>query len=166
MSETESGALEWEAEADGRGVSDRVRFVGTLAGDDLVAAYQRATIVVLPSTTEAESFGMVLIEAMSCGRPVIGSRVGGVPFVIDHGRDGLLVTPGDPAALATAIIELGNDPGMRSSMGAQGRRKVEAQFSVDGLRRAYREPVRRSSARLGGISLSELREDYAPARIH
>lgn len=131
------GRSGWEAEAGDRGVSDRVRFSGTLTGADLVAAYHRASIVVLPSTTEAESFGMCLIEAMSCGRPVIGSRVGGIPFVIEHARDGLLVTPGDPEALAAAIIELGNDPKMRSAMAVRGRHKVESQFSVASLRNAY-----------------------------
>ena len=131
------GRAEWEAEAASREVSDRVSFSGALGGTDLVAAYHRATILVLPSTTEAESFGMCLIEAMSCGRPVIGSRVGGIPFVIDHARNGLLVTPGDPHALASAIIALANDPELRSAMGRQGRHKVESQFSVKILADAY-----------------------------
>jgi glycosyltransferase involved in cell wall biosynthesis len=132
-----TGRARWEATVEERGVSDWVTFSGVLAGSDLVAAYHRATIVVLPSTTEAESFGMCLIEAMSCGRPVIGSRIGGIPFVVDHGLDGLLVTPGDPAALARAIIELSNDPQGRAAMGLQGRLKVESRFSVASMQNSY-----------------------------
>ena len=80
----------------GLGVQDRVDFRGALSGAELVAAYRRASVVALPSLTEAESFGMTLVEGMSCGRPVIGSRVGGIPGVVTDGHDGLLVPPGDP----------------------------------------------------------------------
>ena len=131
------GRSAWETAASVRGVSDRVKFTGMLDGDDLLAAYHRASIVVLPSVTEAEAFGMCLIEAMACGRPVIGSRVGGIPFVVDHERDGLLVEPGDPLALAGAIVELGLDPERRLVMGRCGRQKVEERFSVVGLQAAY-----------------------------
>jgi glycosyltransferase involved in cell wall biosynthesis len=64
--------------------ANKVEFSGQLSGDDLVEAYRRARALVLPSVTEAESFGMTLIEAMACGRPVIGSDIGGIPYVIDH----------------------------------------------------------------------------------
>jgi glycosyltransferase involved in cell wall biosynthesis len=134
-----SGRPAWEAAVADHGVADRVEFAGALGGDDLVAAYHRASIIVLPSTTEAESFGMCLIEAMACGRPVIGSRVGGIPFVIDQGSDGVLVPPGDVGALATALVELGRDPERRRLMGRQGRHKVESRFSVVGLQHTYQK---------------------------
>ncbi len=131
------GRPAWEAEVRAHGLSDRVQFSGTLADGDLVAAYHRSTMVVLPSLTEAESFGMCLIEAMACGRPVVGSRVGGIPFVIGDGSDGLLVPPGDADALAAAIVDLGTDPRRQRAMGLRGREKIEGQYSIAGLQEAY-----------------------------
>jgi glycosyltransferase involved in cell wall biosynthesis len=131
------GRTGWEKEVAERGLSDRVRFSGMLSGGELVAAYHRASIVVLPSTTEAESFGMCLIEAMACGRAVIGSRIGGIPFVITDGSDGLLVPAGDAIALARAIVELGADPDRRAAMGLRGREKTQARFSINGLQNTY-----------------------------
>jgi rhamnosyl/mannosyltransferase len=94
-----------------RGIADIVRFSGPLAGQALVDAYQRSSVVVLPSTSQAESFGISLLEAMACGRPVIGSRSGGIPWVLEHERNGLLVAPNDARALSEAIARiLGNRP--------------------------------------------------------
>ena len=95
------------------GLNESVDFAGVLRGDDLVAAYQDATVLVLPSLTESESFGMTLIEAMACGTPVIGSRVGGIPFVVTHDQDGLLVSPGDAVDLAEAVTRIFRDHSLR-----------------------------------------------------
>lgn len=119
---------DFRANANARGIGPSVRFRGALHAAELVAAYQRATVVVLPSLTEAESFGMSLIEGMSCGRPVIGSRVGGIVNVISDRQDGLLVAPGDRRALADALLAVIRDPGWANQLGASGRRKVEARF--------------------------------------
>ena len=89
-------------------------------------AYQEASVVVLPSLTEAESFGMTLVEAMACGRPVVGSRVGGIPGVVRDGVDGLLVPPGDAPALAEALRRLLTDEELGATMGAEGRRAAES----------------------------------------
>ena len=78
------------------GITDVVCWKGKLSGPALVDEYRAANVVALPSLTECESFGLVLIEAMACGRPVVGSDVGGIPFVIRPGVDGILVPPGDP----------------------------------------------------------------------
>jgi glycosyltransferase involved in cell wall biosynthesis len=110
-------------------VQEGVRFRGQLRGDDLVRAYQHAAVAVLPSRTEAESFGMVLIEAMACGTPVIGSRVGGVPFVVRDGVDGLLVPPADATALAQACTRLLTDERLARSMGDAGREAAVERFS-------------------------------------
>jgi glycosyltransferase involved in cell wall biosynthesis len=106
------------------GVADRVVFRGVLRDAELVDAYRRAAVVVLPSLTEAESFGMPLLEAMSCGRPVVGSRVGGIPSLVTDGDDGLLVPPGDSRSLANALVEILQDPELAARLGANGRRRA------------------------------------------
>ena len=111
------------------GIRDRVRFRGALRGEALVEAYQEASVVVLPSTTDAEAFGMTVIEAMACKKPVVGSRVGGVPFVIDDGRDGLLVLLADPEELARACVRLLRAPDLAAEMGGRGYTKVTRDYS-------------------------------------
>ena len=111
------------------GIADAVAFRGTLSLAALVKAYQAASVVVLPSTTDSESFGMVLIEAMACAKPVIGSAVGGIPFVIDDGRDGYLVPPADARALAGACLEVLRAPDLAAALGKQGHRKVKDRFT-------------------------------------
>lgn len=119
------------------GIGRRVRFTGPLRGDDLVEGYQQSSVVVLPSTTDAESFGMTIIEAMACGKPVVGSRVGGIPFAIEDGRDGYLVPPGDVVALAAACVRLLTDPVLASEMGRSGQAKVTRDFAWPGLVARY-----------------------------
>jgi glycosyltransferase involved in cell wall biosynthesis len=92
------------------GVDDAISWVGRVDHADLPAHYRRAGVTVLPSLTESESFGMVLAEAMACGSPVVGSAVGGIPFVVRDGVDGRLVPPGDAAALADALGDVLADP--------------------------------------------------------
>lgn len=117
--------------------AERVWLPGFLSGDDLVRAYQSASALVLPSRSENESFGICLIEAMSCGLAVIGSRIGGIPFVVDHAADGLLVPPNDPGALAGAIEELVSDPARCRRLGETGRAKVMARFVWDRVAEDY-----------------------------
>jgi glycosyltransferase involved in cell wall biosynthesis len=100
-----------------------VRFPGALLGSDLVQAYCGAEVLILPSTS-AESFGMCLIEAMACEVPVVATTVGGPSSIVSSEVDGLLVAPGDTAALATAVRRLLSNPQMRAQFGAAGRRKV------------------------------------------
>lgn len=92
--------------------------------NDPVAAYQSCNV--LPSLTESESFGVALIEAMACGRPVVGSRVGAIASVINDGEDGLLVPPGDVSALAGAYARILSDHSLADSLGAAGRRAAYA----------------------------------------
>lgn len=127
------GVDHYRAIATRLGVQDQVDFSGVLRGQDLVEAYQQSTVIVLPSTTEAESFGISLIEGMACAKPVIGSRIGGIPYVISEGEDGLLVTPGDPASLAAACASILSQPDLAVRLGAAGRRKVEENFASAGL---------------------------------
>jgi glycosyltransferase involved in cell wall biosynthesis len=128
------------------GLSGRVTWAGELAPAELARAYRAATMLVLPSLTAAESFGMTLIEAMASGRPVVGSDVGGIPSVIRDGVDGLLVPPGDPVALADACTRLLADPRLAARMGRQGRLAAETRFGWPARIDAHAVLVRRAWA--------------------
>lgn len=110
-----------------------VRITPHLDDAGLCAAYQGAAAVVLPSTTDAEAFGMVLAEANACGRPVVGSRIGGIPDFVRHGDNGLLAEPGDPADLADRLHRLLEDPVAADAMGERGRRRVATEHDWDRL---------------------------------
>jgi glycosyltransferase involved in cell wall biosynthesis len=90
--------------------------------------YQAADLFV--HAPKAENFPNVVNEARACGLPVVAAAVGGVPEQIEHGRDGLLTAPGDSAALARAIVDLVQDPGLRRRLGDAGARTVAARFTV------------------------------------
>ena len=110
----------------------RVHFAGAVSDPELAALYHACDLFVLPSVTRAEAFGMVQIEAMACGKPVVSTSVpSGVPWVNQHGCTGLVVPPGDPPALAAAIESLAADPLLRQRMGDAGRRRVAAEFTAD-----------------------------------
>lgn len=96
------------------GLGSGVECKGYLSGDELWKAYRDADLFVLPSLIEA--YGMVLIEAMSFGLPIIASRVGGIPEIVEDGVNGLLVRPADPAELAKAIEEVVNNSQLRRNL--------------------------------------------------
>lgn len=114
------------------GVGERVRFPGPLPDRELLAYYHACDMFVLPSVTRAEAFGMVQIEAMACGRPVVSTALtgSGVPWVNQHERTGLIVPPGDPAMLAVALTRLLDDPSLRDRLGRGGLARVAAEFTV------------------------------------
>lgn len=124
------------------GVADRVESVGPLHGADLVKAVQSAAVLVLPSLTDAEAFGMVLMEAMACATPVVASSVGGPAFVLADGESGSLVPPGDPVALEHACRRLLEDAHLADRMGRAGRRRAEELFAWPTLTRRYAELFR------------------------
>lgn len=111
--------------ARGLGCGGDVVFTGRVSEDDLPAYYSASDFAVLPSRDASEGFGLTLLEAMATGKAVIGSRVGGVPEVIEDGRNGVLVPPRDPEGLAGAIRALYADDEGRQRMGAAGRRSAE-----------------------------------------
>lgn len=84
---------------------------------------------VVVCSSHFEGYGMVNIEAMACGKPVVSTRYGGPSETVVDGETGYLVPPGDPAALASRVITLLHDPHLRQQMGKAGRARVEAQFS-------------------------------------
>jgi glycosyltransferase involved in cell wall biosynthesis len=109
------------------GLAARVTFAGRVdAVEDWLGA---SDLFAFPS--EFEALGLSLIEAAACGLPCVGSRTGGIVDVIDDGRSGLLVLPGDPEALAAALNALAGDPGRRAAFGSVGRALVEARFDAE-----------------------------------
>lgn len=119
------------------GVADHLETPGALSGEALTDAVRTAAVLALPSLTEAESFGMALVEAMACATPVVGSEVGGIPHVVDDGETGLLVPPGDPDALAAACAKLLADGDLADRMGAAGRRTAEERYAWPKLTARY-----------------------------
>jgi glycosyltransferase involved in cell wall biosynthesis len=98
----------------------------------LNAAYAAADVFCLPSTERAESFGLVLLEAMRAGLPTVASDIpgSGVGYVVRHGETGLLVPPGDVAALAAALRRLADDAPLRRCLGDAGARRWHDEFTL------------------------------------
>lgn len=109
------------------GVERACRFVGVR--EDIADILAAADLFVLPSLSEG--FPFVLLEALAMGRPVVASRVNGVPELIEDHKTGLLVPPRDPQALARAIRDMLSDPATASKLGAAGRALVQERFTVD-----------------------------------
>ena len=98
-------------------LEDLVLFLGKRAQETLPYYYSAADILIMPS--HYESFGMVALEAMSCGTPVIASQVGGLAFLVQDGITGFVVPGGDPAALARTLTQLIQQPELRARLGQQ-----------------------------------------------
>jgi glycosyltransferase involved in cell wall biosynthesis len=96
---------------------------------DALSLLKGFDLFVMSSVTEG--LGTSILDAMACGKAVVGTRAGGIPEVVADGQTGLLVPPRDPAALARAIVELLSDPQRRDRMGAAALARVRARFSAD-----------------------------------
>lgn len=118
----------YQAHAERLGLTGRVRFAGRVSDAALPDYYRLADVTVLPSVTMGEAFGLVLVESMACGTPVIATNLPGVRTVVNHGRTGLLIAPHAPADLAQAIRRILNDETARRAMGQRGRALVEARY--------------------------------------
>lgn len=113
------------------GLEVRVKFLGYVSDDQLPAYYHLADVFCLPSIASSEAFGLVQLEAMACGKPVVCCELGnGVTWVNRHGETGLVVPPQNPAALAEALQCLLDNPALRQSLGENGRRRALEEFSV------------------------------------
>lgn len=127
------------------GIAEAVRFLGHVSPPR--EAIERAAAVVVPS--RGEGFGMVALEAMERGRAVVASAVGGLPEIVDDGVTGLLVPPGDPRALAAALVEIGSDLDRARRLGAAGRARAVERFAaercVEGTEEVYRSALERRS---------------------
>jgi len=123
--------VQLRAQAQARGLSDRIAFAGALDDASLAAAYAGADVFVLPSLDRSEAFGLVLLEAMQSGLPVVASAIegSGVGSVVVDGGTGLLVRPADADALARALARM-RDAQARSELGSAGRARWRAQFTL------------------------------------
>jgi glycosyltransferase involved in cell wall biosynthesis len=117
------------------GVAQDVRFLGPLSRAEVAKRYRAADLFTLPSS--AEAFGNVFAEALASGLPIVGSATGGIPDLVEHGSNGLLVPPGDVHALARAIRYLADDPGLRTEMSSRNRAKAEATLEWAQVTRRY-----------------------------
>jgi glycosyltransferase involved in cell wall biosynthesis len=122
------------------GVASRVRFQGWLGGDELRAAYERSSVVAVPSLWP-EPFGLVGLEAMAFGKPVVASMTGGIRDWLDDGVTGIGVRPGDPHELAHALARVLDDPDLADRLGRAGRAALDGAYTeahhVRGLEAAY-----------------------------
>jgi rhamnosyl/mannosyltransferase len=124
--------LRLEGQAASRDLGDRVKFLGEVDDTELAALYRACDVFVLPSTTRQEAFGVVQIEAMARGKPVVSTDLGtGTAWVNQHGQNGFVVPPGDARALADALQQLLSEPALRESLGSAGRRRWASTFTVD-----------------------------------
>jgi len=115
----------WRALADRLALNNHVIFTGWRADVD---ALTRRFDIAAQASKYWEGWGMSLLEAMACGKPVVGTRIGGVSEVVEDGINGLLVEPGDVDGLTQALLALLRDPALRRRMGAAGRARAEQRF--------------------------------------
>lgn len=119
--------------AAGLGLADRVHFVGY----QLHPEKYLATMDLFALTSRSEGMPLAVLEAWAAGIPVIASRVGGLPEMVDHGRTGLLFDQEDEEGLAGLLVSLVGDPARARGLAEQGRREVEAKYSLRGMAEAY-----------------------------
>jgi rhamnosyl/mannosyltransferase len=121
------------------GLENRVVFAGRIPDEELPAYYHAAEVYCLPSVEPSEAFGLVQVEAMACGKPVVCCELGnGVSYVNQHEVTGLVVPPRDPPALASAINRLLDNGALRQKMGETGRARAKDEFTLE---RMWRETL-------------------------
>jgi glycosyltransferase involved in cell wall biosynthesis len=140
----ERPALEAQIARDALGGVVELR--GRVSSTELLKAYQHAGVLVLPAVVDArgdtEGLGVVLLEAMSCGTPVVASDIGGITDIVSHDQTGLLVPPGDAEALAAAIRRLATEPALWLRLAQAGRRRFNDDFSWSAILRRWEEVYR------------------------
>jgi len=120
------------------GLEERIRWVGTVPYNQLGVYYNACDLLAMPSVIEpAHGLNVCVLDAMSCGKPVVGSDVGGNPLAIVDGETGILVPERNPQALAQAIALLVDQPSLRTQMGLLGRLRVGAELSWPVLAQRY-----------------------------
>lgn len=132
-------------------LDSQIRFLGMLTGREKCAAFRRADLLCFPTHFVGETFGLVLLEAMAFGLPVVSTRWRGIPSVVDDGRTGMLFEPRDAEALAERFATLAHDPQLRERMGRAGRAKFEREYTF--ARHASR--MRRALLETAGLMAAE-----------
>lgn len=123
---------EWRARAAAGGLDDQVHWLGDAADAERDLVLAAADLFVLPAVARSEAFGLVLLEAMAAGLPLVTTELGtGTSWVNQHRETGLVVPAGDAAALAAALELLLGDADLRRTMGARARQRFEAQFTAE-----------------------------------
>jgi glycosyltransferase involved in cell wall biosynthesis len=117
------------------GIAGRTRFLGTRGAADIVRLLHGCEVFVLPS--RMEPFGIAILEALACKAPVVASAVGGIPEIIEHGVNGILVEPEDPEALAAALRRVLGDPDLRRTLAENGYARVMERFCATHTGAAY-----------------------------
>ena len=131
---------ELQARARASGMSDNVSFPGVAGRDEIAAYFATAQMVVVPSVHSdglVDGLPNVALEAMAAGKPVIATRVGGLPQLVRDGENGLLVDEKDPDGLAAAILSLANDPLLRTRLGDCARAEIQDRRSWDAVARRF-----------------------------
>lgn len=131
-------------ELERRFAGTRTVFTGYMSGAELAAAYASADLFVFPSTTE--TLGLVALESMASGVPVVGARAGGIPFAVREGVGGLLHEPGDVDDLEAAVRRVLDDPDLRARLSAGGRAEALThgwRAATEALVTAYEEAIER-----------------------
>ncbi len=116
------------------GVASRIEFLGEMQPREIVPYYHAADLFVLPSIARSEAFGIVQLEAMACGKPVVNTNLdSGVPFASLDGLTGITVEAANADALASAINRLLGDAQLRTEYGEAARRRVQSEFTIDAM---------------------------------
>jgi rhamnosyl/mannosyltransferase len=138
---------EWKMLARELGVAQRVNFLGEIAHIDLPPYYAACDVFVLPSSERSEAFGLVQLEAMASGKPVVATELGtGTSFVTQHEVTGLVVPARDSPALASALQRLTHDEILQQHLGAAGRERVQQHFTLEKMVERIEEVYRASLA--------------------
>jgi phosphatidylinositol alpha-1,6-mannosyltransferase len=113
-------------------LEDHVRLLGAVSDEQLIALYQAADVVVLPALAakeDVEGFGIVLLEAAAAAKPTVAMRIGGIPDAVEHGKGGVLVSPGDYDEFTEVLITLLRDDELRRTLGRYGSNWVQEKFA-------------------------------------
>jgi hypothetical protein len=107
-------------------VQDGIQFLGSIKRAQVAKLLRNCTTFVLPS--RFETFGIAILEAMACKKPVVATTVGGIPEIIENGKNGILVEPDNPAVLAEALLTVLRDPGLQKTLANNGYATVHERF--------------------------------------
>lgn len=122
--------MDLEKMANSLGIEDRVLFTGRIPYEDMPKYYNIAEVIAFP-TLRTECFPLVALEAMSCGKPIVASRIGGLMEIIKDGIDGILAEPGDISDLEKKLLMLFDNDNLRAELGERARNKIIKRFSLE-----------------------------------